>query len=252
MNELITRCERRLRFSKKELTQLTITVLVAAFILSFRKWGGEVFNIGEGLTNLILIAIITFISFIIHFLAQKIVALTLGYVSEYRYWLNGLLISLIVCFFTYGYFPLFFTGSLWHEIVPKLRLGVFRGGVKHRDIGYISFAGPLSNIIIVSLLAPIYLATESSFIHTIILINLLIAIFSLLPIPTFEKIRQFKGGTTGLYLFIASRWVFVLVFVAFLAFAALILLFNLFSYIFALLIGGITTAVYYSQFEMKK
>ena len=252
MNEFITRCERRFQFSKKELVKLTITVIVAAFILTFRKWGGEEFSLSEGLTNLVAIFIITFLSFIIHFSAQKLVALSLGYESKYRYWLNGILISLIVCFFSYGYFPLFFTGSLWHEIVPKLRVGVFRGGVKHRDIGYIAFAGPLSNIIIVSLFAPIYLATQSSFLHTIILINLLIAIFSLLPIPTFEKIRQFKGGTTGLYLFIASRWIFVLVFVTFLAFAALILLFNVFSYIIALIIGAITTIVYYSQFEMGK
>jgi hypothetical protein len=77
------------------------------------------------------------------------------------------------------------------------------------------------------------------------------AVFSLLPIPTFEKLRQFAGGTTGLYIWIASRWVFVLVFVTILAFAALILLFNIFSYIIALLIGIAMAIIYYSRFEMK-
>ena len=251
MHELATRAENRFRFSKKELIQLTITVLVAAFILSFRKWGGEEFSFEEGLANFLIIAIIVFVSFIIHFSTQKLVALKMGYESRYRYWVNGLLISVIVCFFTYGYFPLFFTGSLWHDVIPKLRIGVFRGGAKHKDLGYIAFAGPFSNMVIVGLLTPIYIATDSSFVYTIIVANLLIAVFSLLPIPTFEKIRQFKGGTTGLYLFIASRWIFVLVFVTFLAFAALILLFQVFSYIIALLIGAIITIVYYLRFEVE-
>ncbi|KYK24552.1 hypothetical protein AYK26_03150 [Euryarchaeota archaeon SM23-78] len=252
MNELLTRCEKRFRFSKRELFQLIITVLVAAFVLSFRNWGvGEEFSFDEGLTNLLLTAIIVFIFLIIHFSVQKIVALKMGYKSEYRYWINGFLISLIVVFLTEGHFPLFFTGSLWHEVIPKLRVGVFRGGAKHKDIGIIAFSGPLINILLVGLLAPIYLATESSFLHSIIFVNLLIAIFSLLPLPTFEKLRQFKGGTTGLYLFIASRWVFVLVFVTTLAYTVLILLANVFSYIIALAIGIITTVVYYFVYESK-
>ena len=101
-----------------------------------------------------------------------------------------------------------------------------------------------------SLVAPLYLATESPFLHTVVVTNLLIAVFSLLPIPTFEKIRQFKGGTTGLYLFIASRWIYVITFSAVLAFTALILLFKLFSLILAIVIAAIITAVYYTQYEV--
>jgi hypothetical protein len=252
MHEFAARIENRFRFSRKELFWLLITTLVAAFVLTFRKWGGEEFNLVEGITNFIVAGILAFLFFFIHFSAQKLTALKLGYVSEYKAWLNGLLISLIVCFFTYGYFPLFFTGSLSHDIVPKLRMGVFRGGVKHKDLGLIAFAGPFSNLVIVGLIAPIYLVTKSSFFYTVIIINLLIAVFSLLPIPTFERLRQFIGGTTGLYLFIASRWVFVLVFVTVLAYSALILLFQIFSYFIALVIGILMAIVYYSRFEMGK
>ena len=245
MDEFLTRCERRFGFSKKELGYMLITIAVAAFILSFK-----LVDVGGGyVSNFVLIAVISLVSFLIHFSAQKLVALKLGYDSRYKYWLNGVLLSLVVCFFTYGYFPLFFTGSLWCEDVSKLRVGVFRGGVKHKDLGIIAFAGPLSNIILVGLLAPVFIATQSQFFKTAIIINLLIAVFSLLPIPTFEKLRQFKGGTTGLYLFIASRWVFVLVFATVLAFAALILLFQFFSYFVALIIGAVVTIIYYLQFE---
>jgi hypothetical protein len=252
MYEFAARVERRFTFSKKELFWLLITSLVAAFVLTFRKWGGDKFNLGEGISNLITAVILIFIFLMIHFSVQKLVALKLGYVSQYKAWINGLLISLILAFFTYGYLPLFFTGSLLHDIVPKIRMGVFRGGVKHKDLGLIAFAGPFANLLIVGLLAPVYLATESSFIYAAIIINLLMAIYSLLPIPTFEKLRQFTGGTTGLYLFIASRWVFVLVFVTVLAFAALILLFQIFSYILAIALGIVVAIIYFSRFEMGK
>lgn len=249
MNELATRVEKRFKFSRQELIHILITVVVAAFVLSFRKWGGDEFNLSRGLFNLIVTFIIVFVSFMVHFSAQKIMALSKGYESRYKYWLNGILISVILAFFSYGYFPLFFTGSLWYDVVPKLRVGIFRGGVKHKDLGLISFAGPFSNLVIVTLVAPVYLATQSSFFHTIIVVNLLMAVFSLLPIPTFEKLRQFKGGTTGLYLFIASRWIFILTFIFFLAYAVLILLFNVFSYIIALLIAIAITIAYYANIE---
>ncbi len=245
MHELLTRYNKRLRFEKKEMSHILITSLITAFILSFK-----LIDTGQGyVVNLIVLVIIAATSFFMHFGAQKIIGLSLGYESKYKHWLNGMLISIIICFFSYGYIPLFFTGSLWHEHISKLRVDVFRGGVKHKDLGYIAFAGPITNIVLVGLIAPIYLATKSPLIYAIIIVNLLIAVYSLLPIPTFEKLRQFKGGTTGLYLFIASRWIWVLAFVSILAYAALILLFNFFSYIIAVLIGAVITIIYYLNYE---
>jgi len=253
MHEFATRIEKHFRFSSRELSALFITSLVATFVLTFGKFAGYYLDIFTNyITNFFVIGLFVIISFFIHFSSQKLMALAMGYSSKYKYWLNGLLISIIVSLFTYGYIPLFFTGSLWHEPIEKLRTGVFRGGAKHKDIGYIAFAGPLSNILLVGLLTPIYIATENYLIRAIIIINLLTAVFSLLPLPTFEKIRQFRGGTTGLYLFIASRWVYVLVFVTFLVFALLILFFQLFSYILALLIGIIMTIIYYLKFEKEE
>ncbi|HJX05212.1 MAG TPA: hypothetical protein VJ461_00710 [Candidatus Nanoarchaeia archaeon] len=254
MHEFATRVEKRWRFSKKELQRLLITCVIASFSLTLVKgWG--FFDLVEGKTalnyvaNFIIVLLVLFFSLLIHFSMQKLMALKLGYSSEYKYWINGLILGVIVCFFSYGYIPLFFPGTLFYDIIPKLRVGVFRGGVKHTDLGLIAFAGPLSNIVIVGLIAPLFLATKNSFVYAVIVANLLIAVWSLLPIPTFEKLRQFKGGTTGLYIFIASRWTFVLVFVTVISFAALILLFKVFSYILALIIGILITIIYYSRFE---
>jgi len=257
MYEFAARVERRFRFSKKELFNILLTAIGSSFGITVLKgWGFFDLTGGKGLfaylTNFFIISLIMLISLFIHFSVQKLIALRLGYSSEYKLWLNGLLLGFVVCFFSNGYLPLFFTGSLLHDVVPKLRVGVFRGGVKHKDLGLIAFGGPFINLILVGLLAPLFFVLESPFLKAVIVINLLMAVFSLLPIPTFEKLRQFTGGTTGLYLFIASRWVFVLVFVTVLTFAALILLFQAFSYVIALLIGIVVAIIYYSRFEMGK
>jgi hypothetical protein len=257
MAELSNRGGLQFGFTGKEMFNLLIAALVAAFGITIAPgWG--LFDIvgGEGVPsyvlNLLIIAILILISFIIHFSAQKLVALKLGYSSEYKKWLNGLILGPIICLLSYGYLPMFFSGTLSYDIISKLRTGVFRGGVKHKDLGLIAFAGPFSNIVSVGLIAPFYIATEGAFLKSFIIINLLVAIFSLLPIPTFEKLRQFSGGTTGLYLFIASRWVFVLVFVSVLVFSALIILFNIFSYIVALIIGITAAIIYYTRFDSEK
>jgi hypothetical protein len=257
MDGLASRSGSRFRFTSKELFNLLIAALVAAFgITIVPGWG--VFDLvgGKGaipyILNLLILAVLIFISFIIHFSAQKLIALKLGYSSEYKRWLNGLILGPMICLFSYGYLPLFFSGTLFYDAIPKLRTGVFRGGVKHKDLGLIAFAGPFSNIVLVGLIAPFYLATEGVFLKTFIIINLLVAVFSMLPIPTFEKLRQFSGGTTGLYLFIASRWVFVLVFATILAYSALVILFNIFSYIIALILGIIVAVIYYTRFESEK
>ncbi|MFH0870838.1 MAG: hypothetical protein V1866_07335 [archaeon] len=251
MAELLARIERRFRFSGEELLRLLATVVVAAFVLTFRKWGGDEFNLYEGIFNMLTSTIVVFVSLFIHFSAQKIMALHLGYSSEYKLWLNGILISVIVCFFSFGYFPLFFPGVLIFDMIPKLRIGSFKGGVKTVDLAVAAVAGPGANLILVGLIAPFYIHSNSPFLYSVILINLLIAIFSMLPIPTFEQIRQFRGGTTGLYLFIESRWIYVGASVLVLFFSLMILIANIFSYILAILAGLIAGLTYYAVYDQE-
>jgi len=249
MGELLSRVERRFRFSGQELLRLLATVVVAAFVLTFRKWGGDEFNLYEGIFNMLMYTIVVFVSLLVHFSAQKIMALHLGYSSEYKLWLNGILISIIVCFFSFGYFPLFFPGVLYFNLIPKLRLGIFKGGVKTVDLAVAAVAGPGANMILVGLIAPFYIASHSAFLYLVIVVNLLIAIFSMLPIPTFEQIRQFRGGTTGLYLFIESRWIYVGAFALVLFFSLMILIAQIFSYILAIVAGLVAGLVYYAVYD---
>lgn len=249
MQEIASRIEHRFRFSSAEILRILATVLVAAFILSFRKWGVETFDLFSGLFNFVVSAAFVFLFLLMHFSVQKIIALNYGYSSEYKNWHNGFLISLIVVFFSFGFIPLFFTGVLSFDAIPKLRVGSFRGGIMHKHLGIIAVSGPVSNMVMAALLAPIYLATKNQLVFDMISINLLIAIFSMLPIPTFEKLRQFKGGTTGLYLFIASRWAYFFVLGTVLGFSLLIWIAKTFSFILAIIIGAIAAFIYYRVYE---
>ncbi|MBN2142941.1 hypothetical protein JW711_06460 [Candidatus Woesearchaeota archaeon] len=254
MHEISARLERHFRFSSTEKYQLAITSFVAAFGLTLSNgWG--VFNLIPDQTavayvvNLVIVFIMMFISLYIHFSAQKIMALKLGYRSDYNYWLNGFLISTFICFITFGYFPLFFTGTTHTDTVKKIRMGRFRFGVMHKDMGYIAFAAPFASMMVAMLLSFLYVPTENPLIFAFIVVNLLIAIYSLLPIPTFEKFRQFKGGMAGLHLFISSRWVYILVLSTVLFYSLMIFVAKVFTIIIALVLGIIMTIVYYKQYE---
>jgi hypothetical protein len=257
MYELAARVERHFRFSKRESFQLAATALVAAFGLLLTPKVLFFFNnpfnfiqepgiLGYFL-NLLITFVIIIISLSIHFSAQKIVALKLGYEAEYNYWMNGFIISTVICVF----FPFFFTGSVWCEAEKKLRMGGFRFAVMHKDLGVISFAGPLASMLIAALASPFYYGSNNPILFAFIVANLLIAIYSLIPIPTFEKIRAVKGGTTGLYLFIASRWIYVMLATTVLVYSILILVAQVFSLILAFIIGVLVAFFYYRAYEMK-
>ena len=245
MSELGSRLQRRFGFPKQELFHIFISAVVASFILTLK-----VVDLANNyILNLVAVIIITFLTLLIHFSAQKIVALHLGYASKYKYWLNGFFISILVGFFTWGYIPLFFTGVFNFDDIPKLRAGRFLPSVMQKDLAVIGFAGPLANMLIVAVLTPFYLASGNKLVYVMIIVNLLTAVFSLLPIPTFEQMKKFKGGTTGLYIFIASRTAFVVIFFAVLSFSLMIMLFKVFSYILALFIGLIVGYIYKKYFD---
>jgi hypothetical protein len=257
MYEIAARMESHFRFSRREIFQLFMTALVAAFGLLLTPKVLFLFNnpfnfIQEaGIPGYFLNLSIAFIligsALLIHFSAQKIIALKLGYIAEYNYWMNGFIISTVMCVF----FPFFFTGSVWCEVEKKLRMGRYRYGVMHKDLGIISFAGPLASMLLAAIASPVYVKTGNPVIYAFIVANLLIAIYSLIPIPTFEKIRAVKGGTTGLYLLIASRWMYVLLATIVLVYSILVLIAQVFSLMVAFLLGVIVAFFYYKIYEMK-
>ena len=251
MGELSARLERHFNFSTDELMMLGTTAFIAAFGVPLSLgWG--IFNIFQEQTpanyisNLAVVFIMFFIALLLHFGVQKIIALKLGYTTRYRSWKLGYVISIFLCFVTFGFLPILFTGSLWPTVEKKLRIGRFRSGVMHKDIGIISFSGPLFSVLVALVSGFFYVAvSQTPLVFAFISANLLVAIYSLIPLANFGE----QGGTTGLYLFIASRWVYVLALSFVITFSLLVFAAKIFSLVIAAIIAIFVTVLYYNAYE---
>jgi Zn-dependent protease len=254
MQELLSRSEKHFKFSSKEAYKLIVTSLVAAFGLTLSQGYGffdltKEQSIPGYFLNFAIIFLLVMLALFFHISIQKLAALKLGYEAKYTYWKNGFVISTLLCFASFGFLPLFFTGSLWLEENKKLRVGRHRYGFMQKDAGVVAFIGPLSSIMLALLLGFIYAFTGGKLLFALIAINLFVAVYSLIPLPTFEGIRDFKGGTTGLYLFIASRWVYVFTLGFVISFSLLVMIAEVFSLIIALILGIFASIVYYNVYE---
>lgn len=244
-------------FSKTELSHLFWTSLAFGFALSFRKWGGEVYDFKVGILNLLFYSSVVFFSLYFHVSLQKLIGIRLGYKVTYNYWLNGLLFTIFLSFLTIGYVSFLLPGSVILEHIPKLRLGKFRYGFNLKDIARISLAGPLSHILLVMIVGSVFFITpHNEAILAIVFVNLLLSIYSLLPIPKIDLPSKMETATDGLGVFFFSRTLYVLVFATVLVFSILtyasVTVVSLgWLFLISLFIGIVVSALYSIYVEQK-
>ncbi len=165
---------------KKEIMDLTVSVLVIAFI----------FSIVVGLSLFpIFIAIVIF-SFVFHELAHRFVAKKFGYVAFYKMWPFGLMASLLlVAGMKIIGVPLIVIAPGAVIIMPYT-FGRWKFDAKtvSRDMGLIAVAGPCVNLFFAVLfgLFPGWIFGFMSW------INALLAFFNLLPVPPLDGSKVFK------------------------------------------------------------
>jgi chromate transport protein ChrA len=104
------------RFSGQEVKAILITILAAAFILTFRSWGDKTFNFNAGMINLFNAFLIVALSLIVKVSVQKIYALHIGYKFEYRLWFYGILAAIFLTFVSNGYLAVLALGGFIIEI----------------------------------------------------------------------------------------------------------------------------------------
>ncbi|MEM4637640.1 MAG: hypothetical protein QXK76_01270 [Candidatus Woesearchaeota archaeon] len=244
-------------FSRTELSQLFWTSLAFGFALSFRKWGGDVFDFKVGILNLLFYSAAVFFSMYVHVSLQKLIGIRLGYKVTYNYWLNGLLFTIFLSFLSIGYIAFLLPGSVVLEHIPKLRLGKFRYGFNLKDIARISLAGPIAHIVLVMIIGSVFFITEyNEAVLAIIFINLLLAIYSMFPIPKIDFPSKMDTATDGLGIFFFSRTLYVLVFITVLVFSLLtytsITVTSLgWLFVISLFIGIVVSALYSIYVEQK-
>ncbi|MFC1686937.1 hypothetical protein ACFL0E_01100 [Nanoarchaeota archaeon] len=226
--ELKSRVRNHFRFSKQELTGLLVAVLATGFIFSFRNWGGDQFNLFSGLMNFLFTIIATAIAFFIPIAFQKIYALSTGYKAEFRTWWIGILIALVLCFVSVGYLTVVLIGGMSSSFMTRHRLGKMRYGTSIEEQGMIGFWSPLGSIISAGLFGIFHhLWPKILFFENGMMVSLVFAICSILPIPRLE----------GLVIFFGSRGTYLMTILMVLAVALLLILGGLWGTIIGIVIG---------------
>ncbi len=199
--ELWHRWKQHLRFNVQEITYLGVASLAIAFIFSFRDWGGTSFSLVIGLSNFFLALIATTLSFFFRTACQKMYALAVGYRATFKVWWTGIFISLISVFISAGRLPLVAIGSVENTFMVKQRLGEFRYGFSYGENAVTAAWGIYGNLIAAILFSIGALALPGNyFFDKAVLINLVMAILTLIPLPQIGGLQIYWGDKKQYFL----------------------------------------------------
>ena len=168
-------------FSNKEWVSILVSIGVMTLIVGFND-GREVFDPAYFLFNLILSLVAVSFAVLIHEFAHRITAVNLGYKAEFKISIYGLLAGALLALVSYGKILILAHGSFYLNIMEKHRLGYFRHYLGYFDNGKVAIAGPLANLAAAMFFSMLSFM-ENPLIDKLILVNALIAIIQILPIP---------------------------------------------------------------------
>ena len=199
--------KRECPFSQQEWIDFGIASLLIGFLVSFNAWGGATFDLATGVRNFILATIVAALVLGIHHVAQRLWALRLDARADQKIWYAGSVASLLIIVITRGAVPFIAVTRTEINDLKYQRLGHYR--YKLGTVGKMTamLAGPAANLIIGLVVWAFANPIHSQGLEWFVSMNLLLGVFSLLPIPPLE------GG----FLFYVSRWFFAAMFVGALA-----------------------------------
>lgn len=244
ITDLKAKIKRYYKFSPAELRGIIISILVIAFIISFDEWGyGANINISVGLLNLGNAILITALTLLVRHSAQRIGALQIGFTAEYRMWTWGLLLGLVLAFVSNGNIWLLMPAGIVCHHLAGHRLGWFRYGINYYAVGIVALWGPLANVLLVIFFKIISTMIYNPLIEKAILLNIGMAIWTMLPIPPMDGSRVFFGSRL--------TYIFSL---AFIIFACLLLYAKISIFVSiagAFILGLIAWLLYYIYLERR-
>lgn len=231
------------KFTPAEIRGFVISILVLSFIISFREWGIEEFNLLGGLFNWFNAALVVTLVFIIYNAAQRIAGLSVGYNAEYKMWATGLLIGLVFAFVSKGRIWVLLPGGLLIHHLAGHRLGHFRYESDYFQHGMVAVAGTVALITMAAIFKVLNTVFYSALLDKLILFCVVFAIYDILPIPPLSGSKLFYG----------SRMVYAFMFSTIVVAGILLLLdINVLMAIFgSIAIGIIMWLLYYIFFERK-
>lgn len=167
--------------SRREIRDIILAYVVLTFAFSFVLSGGLIFrHFSLGFVGILPIAALAVaLSFILHELMHKFVAMHYGAWAEFRTWPSGLLITIGSSIFG---FLIGIPGATY----------IFSNTFTKRQNGIVSLAGPATNIVIFFVFATIGLAVGTSHAYLtaavglVTFISLWLGFFNMLPIPPLD------------------------------------------------------------------
>ncbi len=159
-------------FSSREKLELTFAAIIVSLVgMSFLGWSLNVFEL--------FFALIAFaLSFLAHEIAHKISAVREGLIAFFKLDTVGIILTFIS---TFSPLKIIAPGSV-----------VILGYFDLRTMGKVSLFGPLTNIVIGSILYPLrFTVPFSNVLNAICLLNLWIALFNLIPLGVLDGKKIF-------------------------------------------------------------
>ncbi len=193
-----------LKLSPAEIKGSLATIGISAFVFSFRQWGGDTFDFFAGITNFLIAAVAAAIALFLFQLGQRLIAIYYGYDPEYESSSIGLMLSMIIAFASRGYLIVVMPGYVVINMLAASRLGEFRYYTNLWEWAKSLVGGPLFNFLAACLFTAIPI--QHPICERIINMNILFAVFSLVPMPNnpgmfiFWYHKYFWGFSVGFIL----------------------------------------------------
>ena len=199
------------KFSSKEILQLFIAAVVLGLLFGFDDQQ-ETFQLGYWLTNLLIMILLSFFSLVLYDSGHKFIAKRKGCESTIKIWSMsrfyfrtrnylkgpiksiplGVIIPLFIIFLTNGLLKIAAITTTIVSTSPSKRLGRRYSQITDAEEGQIALAGPVTSLMI-ALLAK-SLVSSFPIAYPIMLINLHLAFFNMLPIPSLDGIKVYFGS----------------------------------------------------------
>ena len=179
---------------RREFISMLPPVVGMAFIISFKEWGGETFDVAAGLANFALALLIVAVSFFTFDAGQRLLGLTINYRLRFKVWTFGLLFGLVICFLTNGSVWVLLPSGFLVEHLTGHRLGWFRYGINIFGQGIMALGGPVASIVLIILIKLFSFALPAAFVDKAVLFNVVFAITQMLPIPPLAGSKAYFGS----------------------------------------------------------
>ena len=189
---LIDKIKRYFWLSQHELIWVLISIGIVTIMIGFDD-GSKTFELSSWITNLLQILFIVALAVIVHETAHRIYALHIGFQLEFKPFFYGLVAGLIVMLLTLGKVFFIAYGSFEAKLMRTHRLGQFRYGLNYFAIAAIAAIGPIANMALATAFRMMTFLPEG-FVHKAVLINVMFAIYNLLPIPLLDGAQVFFGS----------------------------------------------------------